>query len=369
MKRSRLLTWVSISLCLSVLLPAVVFASGPQESKKAQDRPIVYEGWLRSWEGVSLVLSTHQGPNTDAYKEMAKEFEKITGAKVTILDESWTDLLSKHLASAAAHDGAYDLLTFFYGWFGHYVEGGLLQDLNLWFARQGIADPSYAMEDFIPAVLEVYGRYKAGFFKDPNALWAVPYKFDVYTAQVFVGLQQYLNMFRDSGFYRSISVTLLYTCIAVAFEIGIGFGLAYVISTTRLRWIRVAFLLPSIATPVVVGLIWRFHLGFDMGTINWFLSSLGLARVNWLGGSAAAQLSVILVDIWQWTPFAMLIFLAGLESLPIDPYEAAVVDGANSWQILRFLTFPLLLPVTAVILLFRTLDAFRPWLPADAAGP
>ncbi|OHD21542.1 MAG: hypothetical protein A2064_06730 [Spirochaetes bacterium GWB1_66_5] len=177
--------------------------------------------------------------------------------------------------------------------------------------------------------------------------------------RVFVGLQQYVNMFKDSGFYASVSITLLYTCAAVAFEMGIGFALAYVISTTRLRWIRVAFLLPSIATPVVVGLIWRFHLGFDMGTINWFLSSLGLGRVNWLGGWAAARLSIILVDIWQWTPFAMLIFLAGLESLPVDPYEAAVVDGANSWQILRFLTFPLLLPVTVVILLFRTLDAFK----------
>jgi multiple sugar transport system substrate-binding protein len=185
MKRNqnRLLPRVSLCLALAVLLPAFTFAAGKQESKKAEDRPIVYEGWLRSWEGVSLVLSTHQGPNTDAYKEMAKEFERITGAKVTILDESWTDLLSKHLASYAAHDGAYDLVTFFYGWFGHYVEGGLLQDLNRWFERKLIADPAYAMEDFIPAVLEVYGRYKAGFFKDPNALWAVPYKFDVYTAQ------------------------------------------------------------------------------------------------------------------------------------------------------------------------------------------
>ena len=182
MKRKGVLTLVSLGL-LIVLMPAFVFGGGKQEGKKAEDRPIVADGWLRKWDGVSLVLSTHQGPNTDAYKEMGKEFERITGAKVTVLDESWTDLLSKHLASSAAHDGAYDLVTFFYGWFGHYVEGGLLQDLNKWFARTGLADPAYAMEDFIPAVLEVYGRYKAGFFKDPNALWAVPFKFDVYTAQ------------------------------------------------------------------------------------------------------------------------------------------------------------------------------------------
>jgi ABC-type sugar transport system permease subunit len=81
--------------------------------------------------------------------------------------------------------------------------------------------------------------------------------------------------------------------------------------------------------------------------------------VNWLGGSTAALLSIILVDIWQWTPFTLLIFLSGLENLDADPYEAAVVDGASGWQILRYVTLPLLLPVTTVILLFRLLDAFK----------
>ncbi len=177
--------------------------------------------------------------------------------------------------------------------------------------------------------------------------------------RVFIGFQQYISLFRDSGFFQSVLATLLYTGASVAVEMLLGFLFAYLVSTTRLRWLRVAFLLPSIATPVVVGLIWRFQLGFDLGTINHFLSALGIGRVNWLGGSATALLSVILVDIWQWTPFAMLIFLAGLESLPGDPFEAAVVDGASGWQILRYLTFPLLLPVTAVILLFRSLDAFK----------
>lgn len=177
--------------------------------------------------------------------------------------------------------------------------------------------------------------------------------------RVFLGFQQYINMFRDSGFYKTIAVTILYTCAAVAVEMILGFVFAYVISATKMRWIRVAFLLPCITTPVVVGLIWRFHLGFDLGAVNYFLSALGLGRVNWLGSGATALMSVILVDIWQWTPFAMLIFLAGLESVPVDPYEAAVVDGASGWQILRYITFPLLLPITAVILMFRTLDAFK----------
>ena len=172
-------------LCLGFLLLVSfgAFAGGKQETTAAAAHPIVYEGWLRSWEGVQLVLSTHQGPTTDAYKELCKEFERITGAKVTVLDESWTDLLSKHLTSFAAHDGAYDIVTFFYGWFGHYVEGGMIEDLNAWFAKKDLADPDYDLDDIIPAILESYGRYKVGFYKDPNALWAVPYKFDIYTSQ------------------------------------------------------------------------------------------------------------------------------------------------------------------------------------------
>ncbi len=181
MKKRMMIVLLAVS--FMVLFSAALFGGGKQEEKEVADNPIVYQGWLRSWEGVELVLSTHQGPNTDAYKEMSREFEEITGAKVTVLDESWTDLLSKHLASYAAHDGAYDLVTFFYGWFGHYVEGELLEDLNGWFSRDDLTDPNYDMDDQIPAVLEAYGRYKAGFFEDPNALWAVPYKFDIYTSQ------------------------------------------------------------------------------------------------------------------------------------------------------------------------------------------
>jgi len=177
--------------------------------------------------------------------------------------------------------------------------------------------------------------------------------------RVFVGFQQYISLFRDSGFYQSVSATLVYTCAAVAAEMLLGFLLAWLIAKTRMLWIRLLYLLPAVTPPVVVGLIWRFFLAYNLGPINYFLSSVGLGRVNWLGGSTAALMSIILVDIWQWTPFTLLIFLSGLESLDADPYEAAVVDGASGWQILRYVTLPLLLPVATVILLFRLLDAFK----------
>ena len=157
---------------LASIVPAVINAEEPEEDLS----------WLKDWTGVKLTLSSHTGPTTDAYKELAKEFEELTGAEVVVIDESWTDLLSKHLAAFAAHTGDYDILTWPYVWFGHYVEGDMVENLNDWFAKEDLIDADYDLEDFVPAILEAYGRYTTGFYTDPDALWSVPYKFDVYLA-------------------------------------------------------------------------------------------------------------------------------------------------------------------------------------------
>ena len=164
---------------LSVLLVVVMLLTtfGPAFAQEPKAEP-----WLKKWDGVELTLSSHTGPTTDAYKVLAKDFEALTGAKVTVIDESWTDLLSKHLAAAAAHTGAYDIVTWPYLWTGHYVEGDMVENLNEWFAKTDLVDPDYDLPDIVPAVLDAYGRYRTGFFKDPDALWAVPYKFDIYLA-------------------------------------------------------------------------------------------------------------------------------------------------------------------------------------------
>jgi len=177
--------------------------------------------------------------------------------------------------------------------------------------------------------------------------------------RVFLGFGQYLNMIRDTSFHKTLWVTLVFTIGVVAIEMFLGFWIAFLVSTSRARWLRVAFLMPAVVAPVVVGLTWRFLFSYDLGPVNFFVSSLGLERINWLGRPASALISVMIVDIWQWTPFAMLIFLAGLESLPLEPYEAARVDGAHAWQIIRYITLPQLAPIIAVILMFRTLDAFK----------
>jgi len=173
MKYGKLL---SILVVLSVLLTVAVPAFAQDPTPKPQP-------WLKRWDGVNLNVSTHTGPNTNAYKKLAKEFEQLTGAKVTVIDESWTDLLSKHMAASAAHTGAYDLLTWAYLWMGQYVEGDMIENLNDWFAKKDLVDPNYDLNDFVPAILEAYGRYKTGFAKDPSALWSVPYKFDIYLSQ------------------------------------------------------------------------------------------------------------------------------------------------------------------------------------------
>ena len=177
--------------------------------------------------------------------------------------------------------------------------------------------------------------------------------------RVFVGLGKYADMLGDSSFHESLQVTLIFTIGVVIVETVFGFLLALLISMGKERWTRVAFLMPAIIAPVVVGLTWRFLLSHDLGTINYFLTTVGLDRVNWLGTPLNALMSVMIIDIWQWTPFAMIIFLAGLESLPLEPYEAARVDGASPFQILRYVTIPQLVPVIGIVLMFRSLDAFK----------
>ncbi len=128
---------------------------------------------------------------------------------------------------------------------------------------------------------------------------------------------------------------------------------------TRLNQVASALLLIPIAlTPLVAGLVWRAILNPDFGMVGYYLTTLGVRR-GLTAQPETAMLSVILVDAWQWTPLVMLILLAGLKTLPMQPFEAARVDGGSSWAIFRNLTLPMLAPTILLALLFRTMDAFR----------
>jgi multiple sugar transport system permease protein len=163
----------------------------------------------------------------------------------------------------------------------------------------------------------------------------------------------------DGSFWNSARVTLLFVVMSVALELLIGTALAIMVSDIRSTLLKAILLLPMMAAPAAVGLIWRIIFQPMFGVLNTVMGLLGLPPLGWLADPDLALLSVVIVDVWQWTPFVYLILLSGLQSLPKDPFEAAVIDGASRWQVIRHVTLPLLRPAIYLAVLFRTLDAFK----------
>lgn len=178
----------------------------------------------------------------------------------------------------------------------------------------------------------------------------------------FVGLENYRTLLSDAAFFAALWKSVLFTVASVALTFGLGMGIALLLNRRDLSGIgltRTVILVPLILTPLVIGAMYRFMLERDNGIINEILALVGLERIPFLASPTWAMISVILVDAWQWTPFAVLVLLAGLESLPVAPFEAAQMDGASRWGEFWYITMPLLAPVIAVVLLIRTMDAFR----------
>jgi multiple sugar transport system permease protein len=177
----------------------------------------------------------------------------------------------------------------------------------------------------------------------------------------FIGFQNYMNLFSDHNFWNAIKVTLIYVISAVSIEFIIGIGLAIILNKQLKgkRIIQTLVLLPIIMAPTVVGLMFRFMFNERYGVINYFVEMLGFERNAWLSDPSLALPTLIATDIWQWTPFMIIILLAGLQGLPNDPIEAAEIDGASKWQIFRYVTVPMLAKVILIAVLLRTIDAFR----------
>ena len=175
----------------------------------------------------------------------------------------------------------------------------------------------------------------------------------------FVSLKNYITLFFDPAFRESLSVTLTFAFAVVTAELAIGVGLALLLDRNirGMSVLRTLFILPMMIAPVVVGLMWRYMYHPTVGTINRTLKSMGLEGVDWLGQHAL--LSVIIADIWQWTPFIFILSLAALQSLPRSALEAAKIDGATGWQQIRYIKLPLMMPVLIVTGLLRLIDAFK----------
>ncbi len=176
-------------------------------------------------------------------------------------------------------------------------------------------------------------------------------------------ISNFTRLFEDHLFLVSAAQTLLYAAVALALEFLLGLALALLVdSLTHARsLIRVGLLAPMLLPPVVAAVIWRLIYNPEFGVLNGTLRQLGIntAHLVWTSGRNSAMLSVILVDVWEWTPFLFLLLTAGLQALPSEPLEAARVDGAGYWQTLRDVVLPLMKPVILLALLLRSMDLLR----------
>jgi multiple sugar transport system permease protein len=181
------------------------------------------------------------------------------------------------------------------------------------------------------------------------------------TKPVFVGLQNFYEIFLDSTFREVIGNTLVYVVSTVVTEFLIGLGLALLLNREfkGKRIIAPLIYLPMIVTPVAVGLTFRIIYNVEYGPLTYLLSLVGLSPVLWVASATYALFSLILVDIWQWTPFMFLVLLAGLQNVSPECVEASQLDGASYWQRFRHITLPFLRGSIAVAVLIRMIDAFK----------
>ena len=178
----------------------------------------------------------------------------------------------------------------------------------------------------------------------------------------FVGLDNYVKLFTaDARFRNSVVITFYFTLLGVTIQTVLGVILALLFN--RQFWgrglLRTLAILPMVATPVAIALIFVMMFHPSLGVLNYFVTSLGLPPATWTYASHSVIPALVLVDTWQWTPLIMLIVLAGLAALPHEPYEAAMIDGASKWQMLWQITLPLVRPAIVTAMLFRLIDSLK----------
>jgi multiple sugar transport system permease protein len=179
----------------------------------------------------------------------------------------------------------------------------------------------------------------------------------IFDISEFRGLANYRFLLSDDRFWNALGNTVYFTALSVSLELLLGLGIALLLNRPfRFKGPVTALVLVPWAIPTVVSArMWEWMYNADFGILNHVLG----ARINWLGSPAWAMHSAVLMDVWKTTPFVAILLLAGLKMIPADLERAARVDGAGRWAIFRRITLPLLLPVIAVVLIFRTMDAFR----------
>jgi multiple sugar transport system permease protein len=177
----------------------------------------------------------------------------------------------------------------------------------------------------------------------------------------FVGLANYAKMLQDERFLWAIVRTGWFTAgtVIVPMLLGVWAAVCFA-SQFKLRGLaRTLFVLPMMATPVAIALVWTMMFHPQLGVLNYLLTSVGLPPSSWVYDSSTVIPTLIMVETWQWTPLVMLIVLGGIASLPQEPYEAAILDGAGAWQMFRHITLPLVWPFIMVAAIIRLIDALK----------
>lgn len=192
-------------------------------------------------------------------------------------------------------------------------------------------------------------------------LWMSLFDWRIGSKASFVGLDNYLSLATNKRFLEAIGHTFYFTLLAVVLPLVFGTMAALVFHRKfPLRgFLRGTFILPMMATPVAVALVWTMMFHPQQGVLNYLLSLVGLPPSLWVYSPRLVIPSLVLVEIWHWTPLVMLIVLGGLASLPVEPLESALIDGATGWQTFRFITLPLLVPFLTVAAVIRTIDALK----------
>lgn len=177
----------------------------------------------------------------------------------------------------------------------------------------------------------------------------------------FAGFRSYSRIFSEPRFLAALGRTFSFTALALAGETILGVAVAIFLNREFYGkgMVKFALLLPLVATPVAIGIVWNLFYDPTIGFANYIISLLGGGRLAWVASEATVIPSLVLVDVWQWTPMITLIVLAGLASLSPEPYESARVDGAGEFQILSRITLPMVAPTIFTAVILRTVDSLK----------
>lgn len=197
----------------------------------------------------------------------------------------------------------------------------------------------------------VYSAYIA--FTDYNPVQGRP--------GAWVGFANFTNAAWDGQFWHALYLTAVFTVLSVGISLVLAILLALLFNKQLpgFMLLRTVNLIPMLITPIAVGIIWRTMMNPEQGLLNYLLTLASLPEQPWASSSQTAFACILLIDIWEWTPFIFIIVLAGLRGLPASPFEAAAIDGAGSFRVFFALTLPMLKPVILIATLLRMIDAAR----------